>query len=49
MVSPNIVRALAKRVAKGAMTPEAAGVKLAKLCPCGIFNPVRAAKIIEGM
>ncbi len=49
MVSPKIVRALAKRVAKGAMTPEAAGEKLAKLCPCGIFNPVRAAELLKTM
>lgn len=49
MVSPNIVRALAKRVTRDAMTPEAAGEKLAKLCPCGIFNPVRAAKLLESM
>lgn len=49
MVSPNIVRALAKRVAKGSMTPEAAGEKLAKLCPCGIFNPVRAAELLKTM
>lgn len=49
MVSPKIVRALAKRVAKGAMTPEAASEKLAKLCPCGIFNPVRAAELLKTM
>lgn len=49
MVSPNIVRALAKRVARGSMTPEAAGEKLAKLCPCGIFNPVRAAELLKTM
>ena len=49
MVSPKIVRALAKRVARGAMTPEAASEKLAKLCPCGIFNPVRAAELLKTM
>ena len=49
MVSPNIVRALAKRMVRGAMTPEAAGEKLAKLCPCGIFNPIRAAELLKTM
>ena len=49
MVSPKIVRALAKRVSGGTMTPEEAGEKLAKLCPCGIFNPVRAAELLRSM
>ncbi len=49
MVSPKIVRALAKSVARGAMAPEAASENLAKLCPCGIFNPVRAAELLKTM
>ena len=49
MVSPKIVGALAKSVARGVMTPEAASEKLAKLCPCGIFNPVRAAELLKTM
>ena len=35
------------RVKKGKITPEEAGLKLATYCPCGIFNQVRAAKILD--
>ncbi len=38
MVSPKIVWTLAEIVVKGMMTPDKAAVRLARLCPCGIFN-----------
>ncbi len=49
MVSSNIVKLMAERVQKGRMTPEVAGLELARLCPCGIFNPDRAAELLGKM
>lgn len=46
MISPQIVEAMKENVEKGLISPEAASLKLAKLCPCGIFNPVRAADLL---
>ena len=46
MVSANLVKEMMEEVKKGKLTPEEAGLKLATYCPCGIFNQVRAAKIL---
>ncbi len=46
MISPDFVQKMADAVRKGRMTPKQAAVKLAKFCPCGIFNPVRAEKLL---
>lgn len=46
-VSQGLVRRLIRKIKKGQMTPEEAGIELAKPCGCGVFNPVRAAKLIE--
>ena len=46
MVPPGLVEEMMERVQKGRITPEEAGLKLATYCPCGIFNQVRAAKIL---
>ena len=46
MVPPGLVEEMMERVKKGKITPEEAGLKLATYCPCGIFNQVRAAKIL---
>jgi hypothetical protein len=47
MVSPRLVERLAADIGKGRITSEEAAEAMAKLCTCGVFNEVRAAKIIE--
>jgi hypothetical protein len=47
MISTNIVRKTIEDVKKGRITTEAAGRSLARLCPCGIFNNERAAKLFK--
>lgn len=47
MLSFNLIKDLSAKVAKGIMTPKQASEKLAGLCHCGVFNPSRAARIIE--
>ncbi len=46
MVSAGLVKEMMEEVRKGKLSPEEAGLKLATYCPCGIFNQVRAAKIL---
>lgn len=47
MLSFNLIKDLAEKVAKGRMTSKQASEKLAGLCHCGVFNPVRAARVID--
>jgi hypothetical protein len=47
MVSRGLIGILAEKIKKREMTPEQAGLELAKPCQCGIFNPVRAARLME--
>ncbi len=49
MVSSNLVRAMVEDVRAGRKTAEDAGKVLAAQCACGIFNPVRAAKLVTAM
>lgn len=49
LVSYNLVRELADEVKKGRLTARKAGEMLAKPCICGIFNPERAAELIEAL
>ncbi|HHW19221.1 MAG TPA: hypothetical protein GXX30_10085 [Firmicutes bacterium] len=49
MVSPRLVERLVKDIKRGRTTPEKAALRLAKLCPCGIFNQVRAEKLLRKM
>lgn len=42
MVSPKMIDHFVEEVKKGNMTPIEAGKKIAKPCPCGIFNVSRA-------
>lgn len=46
-ISPQFVERQAELVRKGRKTPEQAARELALYCPCGIFNQVRAAKLLE--
>jgi hypothetical protein len=34
-------------IQKGEVSPEAAGKKLAKPCPCGIFNVPRTVEVLK--
>lgn len=47
LVSYNLIRELARQVKEGRLTARKAGEMLAKPCICGIFNPERAAELIE--
>jgi hypothetical protein len=47
LVSYNLIRELAEQVQDGRLTARKAGEMLAKPCICGIFNPERAAELIE--
>jgi len=48
MISPRLVEKIADQVKKGKLSPEEGGRLLALFCPCGIFNQVRAAKLLAG-
>jgi hypothetical protein len=47
MISPRLVGKLIGEVRRGRYTPEQAALKLANFCHCGIFNHVRAAKLLQ--
>lgn len=49
MVAASLVERLRERVRKGVLSSEEAAKRLACLCPCGIFNPVRASKLLAGV
>lgn len=46
-ISPRLVEFYRERVRAGKMAPERAALKLAAFCPCGIFNHVRAAQLLQ--
>ena len=46
MISANLVKAMIEEVRAGRKTPEEAARVLTPNCTCGIFNPVRAAKLL---
>lgn len=47
MVSVNLINKAVDRIKAGKTTPEKAAEHLFKPCMCGIFNPHRAAKLLE--
>jgi hypothetical protein len=47
LISPSYVRLMAGKVAAGETGASKAAAELAKPCVCGVFNPVRAAEILE--
>jgi len=49
MVSPNLVKEMAKKIDNGKMTYEKASRELSAMCQCGIFNSYRAEKILRKM
>ncbi len=46
-ISPQLVEKKVGEVRKGRKTPEQAARELALYCPCGIFNQVRCASLLE--
>jgi hypothetical protein len=47
MVSFNLAKKMLEMVREGRRTPDQAVVTLARFCPCGIYNPVRAKRLLE--
>lgn len=48
MVAASLVEQRARDVRRG-RTPEEAALELARPCVCGVFNPVRAARLLEAI
>jgi len=49
MVASNLVKLLVNDIKAGNISPVDAGMELAKLCECGIFNPSRAVELLNAM
>lgn len=47
MVSFNLAKKMLEMVREGRRTSEQAAATLVRFCPCGIYNPVRARRLIE--
>lgn len=47
IVASELVRGLVKKIKKGNLSYEEAGVELAKPCICGVFNQERATEILK--
>jgi hypothetical protein len=48
MVSSNLAKKMLDLVKEGRRSPEEAAATLARFCPCGAYNPVRAKRLLEG-
>jgi len=49
LIAPNLIEAMVEEIKKGKKTPEAAAEELTRHCSCGVFNPYRAAKLLQKM
>jgi len=49
LISTNLVKAMVGEIKAGRKTPEEAAKALTQNCACGVFNPVRAAKLLAAM
>ena len=47
MVSFNFARKMLDMVREGRRTPDQAVTTLARFCPCGVYNPARAKRLLE--
>jgi len=47
MVSFNLARKMADMVREGRRSPDQAVATLARFCPCGVYNPARAKRLLE--
>ena len=48
MVSANLARKMLDVVREGRRSPEDAAITMARFCPCGVYNPTRAKRLLEG-
>jgi len=46
LISPNLVKEMARAIKSGTKTPEEAAKMLMPQCTCGVFNPTRAARLL---
>jgi len=49
LISTNLVKTMVTEIKAGTKTPEEAAKTLTPNCTCGIFNPVRTAKLLAAM
>ncbi len=49
MIPANLVEVMVNEIREGRRTPGAAAKVLAPNCSCGVFNPVRAAELLEAV
>lgn len=49
MIPTNLAKVMVSEIREGRRTPETAAKVLAPNCSCGIFNPVRAAELLEAV
>lgn len=49
MISPALINHYVEKIKKREITPEEAGKKIAKPCPCGIFNVPRTVEILKNL
>lgn len=47
MITARMIDDMVAKIKKGILTPEGASMKLGELCICGVYNPVRAASLLE--
>ena len=47
MISPALIDHYVGEIKKGAITPEEVGRRMAKSCPCGIFNVPRTVEVLK--
>jgi len=46
MVSANLAKKMLDMVKEGRRSPKSAAITLARFCPCGVFNPKRAERLL---
>jgi len=47
MISFNLARKMLDMVREGRRTSDQAAVTLTRFCPCGVYNPIRAKRLLE--
>jgi hypothetical protein len=47
MISPNLVEDVVKRIKAGVINARQGSIEIGKVCCCGIYNPIRAEKILR--
>jgi len=47
MVSFNLAKKMLDMVREGRRNPQQAVYTLARFCPCGVYNPARALRLLE--